>query len=55
MFLSPSQVAEYLSVCPRTVRELIVSGELTGVRIRGQYRIDSEELQNYIKQQTITK
>lgn len=55
MYLSPTQVAEFLNVCPRTVRELILNAEIKGVRIGGQYRVDSDELKNYIEKQTINK
>ena len=47
------QVAERLQVSAKTVRRLVTSGRLPGLRIGGQYRVDSAELEAWIRQQAV--
>lgn len=38
----------YLALSPKRIRELIKSGELPAVRIGREYRIDDEDLRDFI-------
>ncbi len=53
-FLKTRDVAKYLNVSGQTVRCLVEKGELTGVRVGGQLRIDDVALASYIAAQTNT-
>lgn len=48
-YLTVDQAAERLQVHPRTVRRLLVSGELPGNRIGRQWRISPSALQSYVE------
>lgn len=52
-FLTLADVAEILNVTVRQVYALVRSGDLRGIQIggRGQWRIESSELEDYIQRQ----
>jgi excisionase family DNA binding protein len=52
-FLTLADVAEVLNVTVRQVYALVRSGDLRGIQIggRGQWRIESSELEDYIQRQ----
>lgn len=55
-FLTPKEVAEILRVSPETVRALVATGRLRGMRVglgkkAGRIRISSQDVENYIRQQ----
>ena len=52
-FFTIAQVAEKLQVSEKTVRRMLVSGELPGYKIGGQYRIKAAELESWIAEQAI--
>ena len=52
-FFTIAQVAEKLQVSEKTVRRMLVSGELPGYKIGGQYRIKPAELESWIAEQAI--
>jgi len=54
-FFTIVQVAETLQVSEKTVRRMLVSGELPGYKIGGQYRIKPAELEAWIAEQAIGK
>ena len=47
--LTLKQVAEYLSISPRTVRRLIKDKDLRVITVGRQKRIDPKDLEAYIK------
>jgi excisionase family DNA binding protein len=47
-YLSVGQVALRLQVCERTVRNLLQSGKLPGVRIGRQWRVEVCTLEEYL-------
>jgi len=52
-FLTLADVAEVLNVTVRQVYALVRSGDLRGIQIggRGQWRVESVELEDYISRQ----
>ena len=46
--LSTSQVARRLNTHPRTVARLVLSEVLTGIRVRRNFRVSEEDLQDYV-------
>jgi excisionase family DNA binding protein len=52
-FLTLADVAEVLNVTVRQVYALVRSGELRGIQIggRGQWRIETDQLEDYISRQ----
>ena len=46
--LTIEEVARILKVSMQTVRRMIDEGELKAIKIRGQWRIKREDLQDYI-------
>ncbi len=46
--LTIEEVARILRISVQTVRRMIDEGELRAIKIRGQWRIKREDLQNYI-------
>lgn len=52
-FLTLADVAEVLNVTVRQVYALVRSGELRGIQIggRGQWRIENDQLEDYITRQ----
>ncbi|MFH1227987.1 MAG: helix-turn-helix domain-containing protein [Planctomycetota bacterium] len=47
--MSIKEVAEYLGVCINTIRRLIWKGELPASRVGGQWRIEEDALNLYLK------
>jgi excisionase family DNA binding protein len=45
--------ATQLGFAPKTVRKFIHSGQLRGVRIGREWRVDQEELDLFVKRRTI--
>ncbi|MGH2478055.1 MAG: helix-turn-helix domain-containing protein [Ktedonobacteraceae bacterium] len=43
------EVADILRVSAATVRTMIREGELKAVRVRGQWRIRKEDLEDYLR------
>lgn len=48
-YLTPNQVARYLSVTPRNVYSLISQGKLPAVRVGGNLRVHRRDLSAFIK------
>lgn len=48
-FLSADEAAEMLNLHPRTVRRLLASGDLPGVRLGRQWRISAAALKAYME------
>lgn len=51
MVYTIEEVADILKVSAGTVRKLIDSGELKAFKVRGQWRIKKEDLDQYINSQ----
>ena len=51
--LTTGEVAERLTVCPRTVRALIKSGNISAIRIGSEYRVDEADLNRFIEHSRI--
>jgi excisionase family DNA binding protein len=47
--LTVEEVADILRVSTQTVRRLIDDGELKALRVRGQWRVRREDLDEYIR------
>jgi len=52
MLLKILEVAAELGLAPKTIRKLIASGQLRGVRIGRQWRVDEDELTLFVKRRT---
>ena len=52
MLLKILEVAAELGLAPKTIRKLIASGQLRGVRIGRVWRVDSDELALFVKRRT---
>lgn len=48
-FMTPEEVAETLAVTPRTVTNLIQSGELPAVRVGKQWRVDPVHFYKFLE------
>lgn len=44
-----SQTAQYLQVCEKTVRRLISKNELVASKIGNSWRIQKQDIDNYLK------
>ncbi len=51
-YLKTKDVAKYLNITGQTVRALVEKGDLAGVRVGGQLRIEEGALKSYIESQT---
>jgi len=47
--LTVEEVADILRVSTQTVRRLIDDGDLRAIKVRGQWRIKREDLDDYIR------
>ncbi len=47
--LTIREVADQLGLAPKTVRKLIHGGQLRGVRLGRQWRVDEDELDLFVK------
>jgi len=48
VFLTAQEVADYLRTTLRTVRELIKTGKLKGIKVGKEYRISKRALDAYL-------
>ncbi len=48
-FLAVADVADLLGVTPGAVVELLESGELQGLRVRGAWRVADDEVQAWVE------
>ena len=48
--LTPKEAAKIMAVSPRTIKEWLRRGEITGVKIRNLWRIRSSDLEKFIQQ-----
>ncbi len=51
-FYTVKEVAAYLRVHPRTVRKMILDGEIQAIKVRDEYRIRPSALDDYIQKQS---
>lgn len=51
--LTIREVADQLGLAPKTVRKLIALGQLRGVKIGRQYRVDQDELDIFVQRRII--
>ena len=49
-YLTPEEVAEKLRLHPETVKRLLRQGKLPGYKIEGSWRVNAEDLQEWMKQ-----
>ncbi len=54
--LTFTEVCEQLRVSPKTLRKMILSGDLKAIKVggNGAYRISEEDLADYIRCQAVT-
>ncbi|WP_347756387.1 helix-turn-helix domain-containing protein [Agrococcus sp. ProA11] len=50
-FLAIADVADVLSTTPSAVAELLETGDLRGVRVRGAWRVADDEVQAWVDRQ----
>ena len=48
--ITTAQAADYLGVTPRTIRSMIKTRMIPAVRIVSEYRIDQEDLDQFIRE-----
>ncbi len=48
--LTPKEAAEYIAVTPRTVKEWLRRGELTGLKVKSMWRIRMSDLEKFIQE-----
>jgi excisionase family DNA binding protein len=48
--LTPKEAAKIMAVSPRTIKEWLRRGEMTGIKIRKLWRIRSSDLEKFIQQ-----
>jgi excisionase family DNA binding protein len=53
VFLSVQEVAKRLNVNPRTVNRMINAGELPAYKVSGVFRVDEQDLQEYLQKNRI--
>ena len=53
MLLKILQVAAELGLAPKTIRALIKRGELRGVRLGRQWRVDQDDLDLFVQRRRI--
>jgi excisionase family DNA binding protein len=46
--LTPREAAEYMAVAPRTIKEWLRKGELTGLKVKNMWRIRKSDLECFI-------
>jgi len=51
-FYTVKEVAEYLRVHPRTIRKMILDGQVQAIKVRDEYRIRQSALEDYIQKQS---
>ena len=50
--LTPDDIANYLAVTPQTVTNLIREGDLPGIKIGKQWRVDPDQFRRYLQRST---
>ncbi len=53
--MTVKQVAEHLNVNPRTVLRLIERGDLRASKVSSRWRVDPDDLRDYIERQAAPK
>ena len=48
--LTPREAAQYMAVTPRTVKEWLRRGDLTGLKVKSMWRIRVSDLERFIQQ-----
>ena len=48
--LTPKEAAKIMAVSPRTIKEWLRRGEITGIKIRHLWRIRASDLEKFIQQ-----
>jgi len=48
--LTPNQAAKIIAVAPRTIKDWLRRGELTGVKVRNMWRIRESDLKQFIQE-----
>ena len=48
--LTPKEAAKIMAVSPRTIKEWLRRGKMTGIKIRNLWRIRSSDLEKFIQQ-----
>ena len=51
--LTPKEAAAIMSVAPRTIKEWLRQGELTGLKIRSMWRIRAGDLKTFIEKSNL--
>lgn len=51
--LTIREAADQLGLAPKTVRKLILSGQLRGIKLGREYRVDQDELDVFVLRRTI--
>jgi excisionase family DNA binding protein len=46
--LTPREAADYMAVAPRTIKEWLRKGELTGLKVKNMWRIRKSDLEQFI-------
>jgi excisionase family DNA binding protein len=52
-FYKVEEIAEILNIGARSIRVLIVSGEMKAHKIGGEYRISQEQFEEYLNQSLV--
>ncbi|RPI99571.1 MAG: DNA-binding protein [Deltaproteobacteria bacterium] len=47
--LTPKEAAKYVAVAPRTIKEWLRRGDLTGVKVKNLWRIRGSDLEKFIQ------
>ena len=50
--LTPDDIASHLAVTPQTVTKLIREGDLPGIKIGKQWRVDPDQFRRYLQRST---
>ena len=48
--LTPREAADYMAVAPRTIKEWLRKGDLTGLKVKNMWRIRKSDLEQFIHQ-----
>lgn len=51
--LTIREAADQLGLAPKTVRKLILSRQLRGIKLGREYRVDQDELDVFVRRRTI--
>lgn len=53
--LTPKQVAEYLNLAEKTIKDYLRAGKIRGVKIGNVWRVKPEDLEAFVDKHTVTK